>query len=200
MNENQNIWKYVKPIFHTFSPPFRGLTLDNNDRETNPDKIVELLADHYEKHFEVPSYDRANLAHVHSMSAYKEIASTPDLPLAQIELEEVLSEWKKIRPKKSTDSADTSAFLLKKLPIQFINIITVLFNRCAEKGDFFRSAKHAKVVCLSKEGLFPTVNKLRPISLLPNIGKLFERIIHHRIISWCNDNNIYIDEQSGFTA
>ncbi|CAF3344273.1 unnamed protein product [Rotaria socialis] len=200
MNENQNIWKYVKPIFHTFTPPFRGLTLQNNNKEMNPNKIVEILADHYEKHFAAPSYNRSNNAHVHSMCIYEEIASTPDLPLEQIKYHDVLKEWNKIRPKKSTDSADTSAFLLKKLPIQYITIITVLFNRCAEKGEFFRSAKHAKVVCISKEGLFPTVNKLRPISLLPNIGKLYERIIHHRIVSWCNANNIYIDEQSGFTA
>jgi len=76
----------------------------------------------------------------------------------------------------------------------------VLFNRCAEKGEFFETAKHAKIICLSKEGLFPTVNKLRPISLLPNIGKWFERIIHNRLITWCNEQNTYIDEQSGFTA
>jgi hypothetical protein len=44
-------------------------------------------------------------------------------------------------------------------------------------------AKHAKVICLSKEGLFPTINKLRPISLLPNLGKWYERIIHHRLIT-----------------
>ncbi|CAF4194733.1 unnamed protein product [Rotaria magnacalcarata] len=200
MNENQNIWKYVKPIFHTFTSPFRGLTLENNNNEMNPNKIVEILADHYEKHFETPSYNRSNNAHRHSMCIYEEIASTPDLPLEQIRYEDVLKEWNKIRPKKSTDSADTSAFLLKKLPIQFITTITVLFNRCAEKGDFFRSAKHAKVVCISKEGLFPTVNKLRPISLLPNIGKLYERIVHQRIVSWCYAKNIYIDEQSGFTA
>ena len=61
-------------------------------------------------------------------------------------------------------------------------------------------AKHAKVICLSKESLYPPVNKLRPISLLPNIGKWFERIVHKRIITWCMSNHVYIDEQSGFTA
>ena len=200
MRKNQNMWKYVKPLFHTFAPPFRGLTTDDNSRETRPEVIVEMLANHYEKHFATPNYDIYNPMHIHALEVYDEIASLPELPLEQIKIEEVEREWKKFQPKKSIDSANTSAFLLKKLPIQFISIITTLFNRCAEKGEFFQKAKHAKVICLSKEGLYPTVSKLRPISLLPNIGKWFERIIHNRIVAWCKSNHVYIDEQSGFTT
>ena len=137
MTRNQNIWKYVKPIFHTFSPPFHGLTTDDNSRETRPEKIVEVLANHYEKHFAAPAYDMYNPMHIRALEVYDEIALLPDLSLGQIKLEEVVREWKKFKPKKSIDSANTSAFLLKKLPIQFVSIITTLFNRCAEKGEFF---------------------------------------------------------------
>jgi len=54
------------------------------------------------------------------------------------------------------------------------------------------------MIFLSKDGLYPMKNKLRPISLLPNLSKWFERIIHNRILKWCNNHNIAIDEQSGF--
>ncbi len=50
------------------------------------------------------------------------------------------------------------------------------------KGTFFENSKHAKVVCISKDDLYSTENKLRLISLLPNLGKWFERIIHKRIL------------------
>jgi len=90
--------------------------------------------------------------------------------------------------------------MLKQLSKEYIGVITVLFNKCAEKGNFFEKSEHAKVICLSKDGLYPTENKLRPISLLPNLGKWFERIIHKRIINWCEENNIFVDEQSGFTS
>jgi hypothetical protein len=33
---------------------------------------------------------------------------------------------------------------------------------------------------------------------LPNISKWFERIIHNRILKWCDENKIETDEQSGF--
>ena len=200
LNEGQNIWKYVKPVFHSFSPPFHGLTTVNKIKEKDPKMVVEMLAEHYEKHFSMPLYNSRNPTHVQAVNTYENIGREPYYPLEQIRFEEVLMEWKRFQPKKSTDSVSISAFLLKKLPMSYIAIVTILFNRCAENGCFFNAAKHAKVVCLSKEGLFPTVDKLRPISLLPNIGKWFERIIHRRLLAWCNDNNIYIDEQSGFTA
>ncbi|CAF4425985.1 unnamed protein product, partial [Rotaria magnacalcarata] len=123
----------------------------------------------------------------------------PNIPIESITLNEVELEWNKFKSKKSSDSAGTSAFLLKQLPKKYINIITVLFNKCAGKGEFFNGSKHAKVICLSKDGLYPAVNKLRPISLLPNLGKWYERIMHKRILKWCKDMNIYVNEQSGFS-
>lgn len=200
MKESQNIWKYVRPIFHNFSPPFRGLTIDKNTKLKDPVTIVEALADHYEKHFASPEYDKLNFAHNQSVGDYEMIGKLPNFSLETIKYEEVVKEWNKFRAKKSTDSMNTSAFLLKKLPQQYLTTITVLFNRCAEQGEFFEKAKHAKVICLSKDGLYPPVKKLRPISLLPNIGKWFERIVHRRLILWCKENNIYVDEQSGFTS
>ena len=111
----------------------------------------------------------------------------------------IVREWKKVSPKKSTDSVETSAFLLKKLSEVYISIVTVLFNKYSDKGEFFSSAKHAKIISLPKEGIYPSPNRLRPIPLLHNIGKCFERIIHNRILKWCVDNNISTDEQSGFS-
>ena len=81
-----------------------------------------------------------------------------------------------------------------------MSVFTVLFNKCALKGEVFEASKHAKIVCLSKDGLYPEETKLRPISLLPNIGKWYERCIHEQLISWCTEKNIFIDEQSGFTS
>ena len=160
--------------------------------------MTDILADHYETHFESPRHDVANRIHQEAIEAFESLSYLPALPLNQVKFREVLHEWEKLLPKKSTDSAGTSAFILKKLPIEFLSIITVLFNKCALNGSFFSAGKIAKVICLSKDGLCPEKNKLRPILLLPNIAKWFERIIHRRILEWCHDQNIATDEQSGF--
>lgn len=88
---------------------------------------------------------------------------------------------------------------MKKLPEEYLNILTILFNKCVEKGEFFTKAKHAKMICIPKEGVYPSPDRLRLISLLPNIGKCMERVVHKRILNWCKSKNIYIDEPSGFS-
>ncbi len=108
MNEKQNIWKYAKPIFHAFSPPFRRITIDKDNKEKNPERIVDMFADDYEKHFAAPFHDILNPAHSQSIKVYEEMAEIPNLALEKIKYEEVLREWNKFRPKKSADSVNTS--------------------------------------------------------------------------------------------
>ena len=199
ISKDQNIWKFARPKFHSYSPPFRSLNM-NSKKVTDEREIVEILANYYEKHFAEPIPDENNREQGRCISTYEQIAYLSNIPLETITTNEVIMEWKKMKPTKSTDSVDTSAFLLKKLPIEYMNIITILFNKRSLKGEFFLAAKHAKIVCIPKEGIYPTSQRLRPISLLPNLGKWVERIIHNRIIIWYNNNNIYTDEQSGFSA
>ncbi|CAF4300227.1 unnamed protein product [Rotaria sp. Silwood2] len=198
MRRGLNVWQFARPFFHSYTPPFRGLTIDNKiERDTQ--KISDQLGNYFEQHFSPPIPDYANKTHVHFLNVYESIAYLPNMPLNMISYAQVYKNWKKFSPKKSLDNLKTSAYLLKNLPVEYMNVFTVLFNNCALKGNVFEESKHAKVICLSKEGLYPEENKLRPISLLPNIGKWFERCIHDQIINWCIAQNIFVDEQSGFT-
>ncbi|CAF5021766.1 unnamed protein product, partial [Rotaria magnacalcarata] len=194
-----NIWKYVHPTFHPYAPTFKGITTDMGIIKDHQ-LIADTLANFYEKHFESPSFDIGRIAHVEAIKNYEKISQLPIDPMTKITLEEVEKNWKRAQKKKSTDSEGISAFLLHKLPNEYLQIMTVAYNKVAKAGGVLQKSKHAKVICLSKDGLYPGVNKLRPISLLSNFGKCFERIIHMRILRWCSDNGIYIDEQSGFTS
>ena len=136
IKENNNIWKFTRPIFQPYSTPFRGLTLQN-EKITEPKKIVEVLADHYEEHFGEPLPNSNNNFHNECLSIYEKISSLTNIPLENISVEEVKKEWSKFKPKKSTDSSDIFAFLLKNLPSPYLNIITILFIRCSSNGEFF---------------------------------------------------------------
>ena len=59
---------------------------------------------------------------------------------------------KKFAPKRSLHRVENSASLLKQLPSPYLGTITVLFNRYAREGQFFKGAKIAKDVFLSKDG------------------------------------------------
>ncbi|CAF2032508.1 unnamed protein product [Rotaria magnacalcarata] len=161
---------------------------------------TDILADHFEKHFETPNFDQTNLTHLEVVKKYQQFSLEPNIPLENISINEVTKAWKGVQKKKSIDNEGVSALLLHQLPIVYLQIITIAYNKIAQKGDALQRNKHAKVICLSKDGAYPTVDKLRPISILSNIGKCFERIIHARILKWCRDKGIFIDEQSGFTS
>ncbi|CAF3280248.1 unnamed protein product [Rotaria sp. Silwood2] len=199
ISTGNNIWKYVHPTFHPYTPAFKGLTTSTGII-TDQQMIADTLANFYEIHFEKPSFDTNNVTHLDALKNFENISQLPNLSLDNITLQEVEKNWKKAHKKKSTDTEGLSVFLLHKLPTEYLQIFTIAFNKIAQRGSVLQSSKHAKVICLSKDGLYPEVNKLRPISLLSNVGKVFERIIHMRILKWCNDKGIYIDEQSGFTA
>jgi hypothetical protein len=174
MKTNNNIWSHVKNTFHPYTPAFRGITTPNEIIKNNQE-IVNLLADYYEKHFEQPEYDIDNHYHIGCIDIYDKAAETSNIPLQSIKYDEVLKQWKKFASKKSLDKTNTSAYLIKNLPDEYLQTVTVLFNKCVENGTFFVKSKEAKGICLSKDGIYPTVGRLRSISLLPNLGKWLEK-------------------------
>ncbi len=129
MKEGQNIWSHVRHVFKPYSPAFRGLKTPNGvviDKQ----EIADQPAEFYEKHFAEPTFDSINPFHIECLEAYERIKISPKFPLDQIKIEEVILQWKKFAPKKSFDSVENSAFMLKQLPSQYLGTITVLFNRC----------------------------------------------------------------------
>ncbi|CAF4505476.1 unnamed protein product [Didymodactylos carnosus] len=128
---------------------------------------------------------------------YEEVSRLPDYPLDKIRMDEVIQQWKKFKCKRAIDSAGTTALLFKNLPTEYLNVITVLFDKCAKKGLCLEESKYAKVICLSKDGLYLKENRLRPISLLPNLGKWMERIVHDRLIKWCDAKGIHVVSSLG---
>ena len=58
--------------------------------------------------------------------------------------------------------------------------------------------KQAVVIPLPKEGDTLNVGNYRPISLLPLPGKILEKIVHDRLMSYLEANNILDKNQGGF--
>ena len=58
----------------------------------------------------------------------------------------------------------------------------------------------AKVIPVYKNGDDVYTNNYRPISLLPVISKIFERIVYNRLYKHLNDNKLLFYNQFGFQA
>ena len=81
---------------------------------------------------------------------------------------------------------------IKALPFSLI------LNRCLTAGIFPSKQKLAKVVPVYKKGPTDQLPNYRPISLLPSLSKIFERIICNRLLSFFTCMNTILPTQYGF--
>lgn len=88
----------------------------------------------------------------------------------------------------------------KRMPEKLLEIIAEIFTRYMKKGEFPERWKRAKLVLIPKEGKFDQeLPKARPICLINDIGKGFERILVNRILKWLEDKEGLIGRnQFGF--
>ena len=98
----------------------------------------------------------------------------------------------------STGYDGISVNLLKKIIHFIVSPLTHIFNLSIASGIFPNSLKIAKVIPIYKKDDSSTVSNYRPISILPAISKILEKIIHQRLYDFLNCNNLLIPNQFGF--
>ncbi|GBN23224.1 RNA-directed DNA polymerase from mobile element jockey, partial [Araneus ventricosus] len=112
---------------------------------------------------------------------------------------EVIQLIKKINTRKATGPDGVPNKALRMLTLNAVTHLTKIFNKCLSSLHFPDVWKRAHVL------MFPKPNQnhklpdsYRPISLLSNIGKIFEKLLLNRIKIHCEENRIIPDEQFGF--
>ena len=90
------------------------------------------------------------------------------------------------------------ANVLKTLSIYITDVLGHIFNKCIEKSLWPDVLKVAEIVPIYKAGAKQEISNYRPISLISNIDKIFEKIIHGRIINFIGKNKILSGKQFGF--
>ena len=80
--------------------------------------------------------------------------------------------------------------------------LTIIINQSLETGIFPDALKVAKVKPLFKKGDNCCLNNYRPISLLPTISKIFERVMYRptQLYYYFNVNNLLSEQQHGFRS
>ena len=76
--------------------------------------------------------------------------------------------------------------------------LATFFNKCIAQSVFPENFKTAVVTPIPKTTTPRSMNDFRPISLLPILSKIFEKIIAKKMMKFMNKNNILTDSQFGF--
>ena len=77
-------------------------------------------------------------------------------------------------------------------------VLKGLFNNCLRLGIFPNELKIAKVTPLFKSGNINDMSNYRPISILPVLSKILEKIIYKRLADFFTVKNVLNEAQFGF--
>ena len=100
--------------------------------------------------------------------------------------------------KKSSGHDGISNTLLKVIKASISPSLTIIINQMLTTGIFPDAFKLSKVIPLFKKGDSSLLVNYRPISLLPTISKIFEKVIHDQLYEYFDKYNLLAEQQYGF--
>ena len=103
-----------------------------------------------------------------------------------------------LKPKKSSGHDLISTHFIKSIKDQICIPLSTLFNKSLETGYVPNIFKLAKVTPIYKAKDAQELTNYIPISLLPSMSKILEKIIHKRLYTFLNSQNIFYHSQYGF--
>ena len=118
--------------------------------------------------------------------------------LFETNAEEVAKIITNLENKKSTGHDDITVKFIKISSIYISELLARVINISIKTGIYPDQLKIAKVIPIYKKGNHSDPSNYRPISILSNINKIFEKILHKRLYSYLNKFNILYKFQFGF--
>ena len=124
--------------------------------------------------------------------------SSSEFMFRQISEKELINALSKTKLNKSAGLDKISNKLLKAAGQSICETLLYIFNLILETGIFPEDLKQAKVTPVFKADDKSDCGNYRPISVIPAIAKILEKLISDKLIEYLNNNNIISNQQSGF--
>lgn len=197
-NNTKKIWKTINEIVNIKSKisSSPNLIKVNGVNITNPKEI----ANHFNTFFRNVGPDLAKeIPPTHHN--FKDFLTTPNQNSFHIDpctQDEVLNLISNLSP--------SNAVGLDNIPTKIIKIskhiispyLTRIFNLSFALGIFPDLFKRSKIIPVFKADKKDLVNNYRPISILPCLSKILERLMFNRLLSFFDTNNVLYRYQFGF--
>ena len=168
----------------------------NNETITEPARIAETLNNHFAG---IGLALRNAMPHraENSFRKYLPPTTTNSIyiqPCTSFEVKSIIMDLKNV--KGHCNSLSTK--LLKENSLSLSNPIAQIFNNIIQLGQYPDILKLACITAVFKAGDKNNPNNYRPISSLPILNKVFEKLLYKRLNSYFENNNILCKEQYGF--
>lgn len=145
---------------------------------------------------QIPSQYHNNLTHTKGTQATGTLDTLSQLRPCTINEVEKIIENLKLNTSSGIDGINTKS--IKCVKDLILDEITNCINKNLELGTFPDSLKIAKVSPIHKNGSKSDPGNYRPISVLPVLSKIFERVLYNRLDEHLGAQNFLYKQQYGF--
>lgn len=119
--------------------------------------------------------------------------------LDPVTVEELSSTIMSLKSEASSGYDNVSARTLKQALPHLTTALLPLINQCFTTGHFPSTFKRTIIIPLYKgTGDKSDPNNYRPVSIISNLSKLFEKILYKRILTFLTNSNFFANYQFGF--
>ena len=201
ITDNKNFWRVVKPNFsNKILGTNRVILRDGGKIISDTEKVADTFNKFFvnigktlkidkDKQFLVETNDVFDpvLKAIKKYSAHpsilriKEKMNNNVFSFRKVTYEEILIEINSLDTSKSTQSEDIPFKIIKDNADIFANFILQNFNKCIIDGKFPDQLKKADVSPVFKKGNRNDKTNYRPVSILPSLSKIYERLIYNQI-------------------
>ena len=194
-HDSRNNWKIINKLISSNKKcPNTEFTIDG---QSTCDK--SLIANKFHNFFEtIPQTIGASLpqSRINGLAHINRQISSFFLPNSSPQ--DVLSIVKSLKNNKNEDGLLIK--LLKLGDIHLSTIISKLINLAISSGIYPNALKIAKITPIYKSGNSSVVENYRPISVLCNLNKIFEKYLYNKLTKYFTSFGLFSDSQFGFRS
>ena len=196
--DNKKFWKTVIPFLSDKVPSNEKITLVENDEIITSEKeTADVLNNFFSNiisNLDIPEYSACNLLNEQirdpvlkaivkyrshpSVKAIQMVNTSDDLFFfTSVDKDVILREISCLDSTKACQETDVPVRIIKDNSDIFSEVLCSSLNASIMKGEFPSLLKYANIIPVYKKGSRSLKDNYRPISILPNVSKVYERVM-----------------------
>ena len=218
ITDSKKFWATVKPLFSNKIKSTEYITLEENGKVISNDKELARIFNEFfvnivpnlginTNHSFLINTDNENDPIEKAIAKYKNHPSIISIKkfmensdssfsFQHVPKDKITKTIEMLDPKKVVQSNDIPTKLIKSFSGFFSDYIYINLNKCIKDGEYVEDFKKAEVRPLSKKDGRKEKSNYRPVSILSNVSKVYERCLYDQIYDFFE--NKFSKYQCGF--
>ena len=198
-NDPDSFWRNLKKIFPSKQKSSTSRFTINSVSTSDPKTIANAFCSYFSNivnKLKTKTFVLKNC--IWRQQTLDPLRTCKKFKFTRVTEQSVHMELRNLKRKKSAGLDDIPPSALKDAAGVLSSPLARIINLSFETGVFPTDWKSSRLTPVHKSGARDSINNYRPISVIPAISKIIERVAHRQLSSYLESNNLLNDCQFGF--